>query len=99
MHCASILGALGIGTGSSSPLDKFSLGNVAESSVNTISGVVSKIPSIIPSPETMIQFTKNKLGGYPIEVMFTAINKFCKYFVFLCIWAIPAQIFSHKLAN
>lgn len=82
MQSASILGALGIGSGSS-PLDKFSLGNVAESGVNTIAGVVSKLPSIIPSPEAMLQLTKNGLAGYPIEVIFTAINKFCKYFSFV----------------
>ncbi|XP_037026485.1 vitellogenin-1-like isoform X3 [Bradysia coprophila] len=78
VHGASILGALGIGSGTS-PLDKFSLGNVAESGVDTIKGVVSKLPSIIPTPEAMLQLTKNGLAGYPVEIMFTAINKFCSF--------------------
>ncbi len=81
----SILGALGVGNGAS-PLDKFSLSNLAGSGGDTIKGIVSNIPSIIPSPETMLQLTKNGLGGYPIEIMFKAINKFCKYFSYIYIW-------------
>lgn len=40
-------------------------------------GVGSKIPDLIPSPETLFQSGKEVLLGYPFEMGATAINKFC----------------------
>lgn len=73
-----LLGALGIGTGTS-PLEKFSVGNLAQSTGDTLKGIAMKIPSAIPTPDTIFSVGKNVLAGYPVEAAFKAINMFCKY--------------------
>lgn len=73
-----LLGMLGIGSGTS-PLDKFNPINIAQSGGDTIKGVASKLPSLIPSADTIFSVGKNVLAGYPVEAAFTAINLFCKY--------------------
>lgn len=78
VHGGAILDSLIGSSKGTSPLDKFSVSNLANSGADTIKGVVSQLPSIIPTPESMLQLTKNGIGGYPVEIMFTAINKFCK---------------------
>lgn len=72
------LGALGFGSGTS-PLDKFSAGNLGQSTIDTIKGVASKFPLAIPTPDTIFSVGKNVLAGYPVEAAFKAINMFCKY--------------------
>lgn len=73
------LGMLGIGSGTS-PLEKFSIGNLAASGGDTVKGIASKLPSLIPTPDTIFSVGKNVLAGYPVEAAFKAINLFCKYF-------------------
>lgn len=63
-----------------SPLDKFNPLHIGTSVGDTVSGLVSKIPSLVPSAETIFQVGKNVLAGYPVEAAFKAINLFCKYF-------------------
>lgn len=79
------LGALGFGSGTS-PLEKFQTGHVAQSAVDTLKGVASKIPSAIPTPDTIFSVGKNVLAGYPVEAAFKAINMFCKYIYLICGW-------------
>lgn len=74
-----LLGALGIGGSGTSPLEKFQLGHLGQSTVDTIKGVATNLPSRLPSPETIFSVGKNVLAGYPVEAAFKAVNLFCKY--------------------
>lgn len=71
---------LSLGTRGPSPLDKFSPENLIASGSDALKGVVKQIPSSIPSPETIFSVGKNVLAGYPVAIVFEAINQFCEYF-------------------
>lgn len=52
--------------------------NVFKSVKDTATGIVKKIPSSIPSVETIFSASKNLIAGYPLKVIFKTINLFCK---------------------
>lgn len=52
--------------------------NVFKSVKDTATGVVKKIPSSIPSVETIFSASKNLIAGYPFKAIFKTINLFCK---------------------
>lgn len=63
-----------------SPIDKFNPLHLGSSVGDTVNGLISKIPSLVPSADTIFQVGKNVLAGYPVEAAFKAISLFCKYF-------------------
>lgn len=52
--------------------------NVFKSVKDTATGIVKKIPSSIPSAETIFSASKNLIAGYPFKAIFKTINLFCK---------------------
>ncbi|XP_017484585.1 PREDICTED: vitellogenin-1-like [Rhagoletis zephyria] len=46
------------------------IGNVAE-------GVAKQVPNLIPTPDGIFEASKNVLGGYPFELVSSAINTIC----------------------
>lgn len=41
--------------------------NIGESGFGIVSGVVKKIPDVIPSPKELFESGKNLIAGYPFE--------------------------------
>lgn len=72
------LGALGFGSGTS-PVEKFNPKDVASSTKDAVIGIGKQIPQSIPTPDTILSFSKNMLAGVPVQVGFEVINKACEY--------------------
>lgn len=56
------------------------LGDLTKGAVDVGTGVITKIPDVVPSPTDFFQSTKNLVAGYPFDVTFKLINTFCKLF-------------------
>lgn len=55
------------------------LKDIGKSAVDTATGVLGKIPDVVPSPEGIFQSAKNIIAGYPLDIAASAINTFCKF--------------------
>lgn len=55
--------------------------DISKSAIDATTGVIKKIPDVIPSPEDLFQSAKNVVAGYPFDVAAAAINTFCKYYI------------------
>jgi hypothetical protein len=50
-----------------------------DAGVNIGTAVAKKIPDIIPTPDEILEFSKQSIAGLPFEVAASAINKLCKF--------------------
>lgn len=58
--------------------DGISASDIGKSIVSVAKGIASKIPDVIPSTEELLQTGKNIIVGYPFDVAFRVLNRFCK---------------------
>lgn len=56
----------------------FGIKDIGKSVVDTGSGIINKVPDIIPTPSALFQSSKNVVAGYPVSVVYKLINTFCK---------------------
>lgn len=60
-----------------SRIDAIALKDIGTAVVEAAEGVADKIPDALPNAEEFFQSAKNVIAGYPVEVVFSLINKFC----------------------
>lgn len=78
MKLASILSvALALSVVNATPLS-FGLGDLGKGTFNAATGIVTKVPDVIPSPSDFFQTSKNLVAGYPFDIAARLINAFCK---------------------
>lgn len=56
----------------------YQFGDLSKGIAGAVTGIVGKVPDVIPTPIEFFQSTKNVAAGYPFDVTFRIINAFCK---------------------
>lgn len=64
MKCVSLILLVFTLHPAAEPLD---LLNIGRSAVDLATGIIEKIPDVIPSKEALFQYSKNVVAGYPVE--------------------------------
>lgn len=57
---------------------KLQLGDITRGTIGATTGIIGKVPDVLPTPTEFFQTTKNLAAGYPFDVAFKLINAFCK---------------------
>lgn len=66
--------------GSSASGFKYEFGDLSKGTIGATTGIIGKVPDVIPTPTEFFQTSKNLAAGYPFDVAFQLINAFCKFF-------------------